>query len=195
MTVRIGQAHNAKLVQLSDELGIARTTLAGDLLEAAITDAWKESGLTEPPLSKAASRTVDERSRTPPHNSPDSLVGASAASEWIFQANPKKYDIRTMLTRVDEHDRRVAWRTTRYRNEIRPGDRVYLWEAGPVSGVVAVGTVVTQPAIRTNDEWEMQFAYDQNSKSRTGAQKSTLTLSCQSGSLGANFRTTRFSRA
>jgi hypothetical protein len=78
----------------------------------------------------------------------------------MFQANPKSYGVRAALARIAEHDQRISWLTTRYRNEIRSGNCVYLWEAGPTGGIRAIGTVIAEPAIRTDDDWELQFARD-----------------------------------
>ncbi len=44
----MGQQNYARLVHLSEAFRSAKTSLAGDLLEAAITDAWNELGLPEP---------------------------------------------------------------------------------------------------------------------------------------------------
>jgi hypothetical protein len=166
LTVRVSQRNYAKLMKLSVELGAAKTGLAGDLLEAAITDAWAEFELPEPTLEEA-SRYEGEVERTDglreaPDESSQSTdeKGTSVSNAWIFQANPKSYDIRAALSRVGEHDGLLTWLTTRYRKHMKSGDRVYLWEAGPEGGVLAVGTVAAEPAIRTNDEWQMQFARD-----------------------------------
>jgi hypothetical protein len=101
VTVRLGQQPYARLVQLSDKLGMAKTTLAGDLLEAAISDASKELDALELPSKKAMTReergapisaaALDKSSKARADLTHMSRV--SAANTWIFQANPKSYDL------------------------------------------------------------------------------------------------------
>jgi hypothetical protein len=61
---------------------------------------------------------------------------------WIFQGNPKKYDIDDYLSRYPEL---IYWRTPRYAADISLGDRAFIWRAGDESGAVAIGTVVELP--------------------------------------------------
>ena len=61
---------------------------------------------------------------------------------WLFQANPSIYDIDQALTESSE----LTWVVRQYTNEVRKGDRVYLWRSGPEAGVVATATVQTEPA-------------------------------------------------
>ncbi len=65
----------------------------------------------------------------------------SLARTWIFQANPKTYDIDSALQKLKV----ITWSVTRYKNEIQPGDRVFLWRSGAEAGIVADGTVITAP--------------------------------------------------
>jgi AAA domain (dynein-related subfamily)/EVE domain len=57
---------------------------------------------------------------------------------WIFQANPEVYDVRAAIRKLRE----IAWTVSRHKEEIAPGDRVYLWESGPLGGIVGVARVV-----------------------------------------------------
>jgi len=61
---------------------------------------------------------------------------------WVFQGNPARFDIDDYLSRYPEL---IYWRTPRHVKEIAPGDRVFLWRAGPTSGAIAVGVVVEAP--------------------------------------------------
>ena len=72
---------------------------------------------------------------------------------WIFQANPDIYDVRAAVRKLPE----LTWRTTRYRDRIIPGDRVYLWESGPRGGIVAVGEVLSQLSAGPMPVEEMPF--------------------------------------
>lgn len=61
---------------------------------------------------------------------------------WIFQGNPKVFDIDDYLARYPEL---IYWRTPRYQSDIAAGDRAFIWRAGAESGVVASGVVVEAP--------------------------------------------------
>src|SRR5438034_255 len=91
LTVRIGQRNYAKLMKLSVELGAAKTSLAGDLLEASISDAWKELGLPEPSLEESTryEEAIEHTDavRASFHSLDEGEI--SVTNTWIFQANPK----------------------------------------------------------------------------------------------------------
>ena len=60
---------------------------------------------------------------------------------WIFQANPKLYDIDTAL-----HSRPVIyWRVPQFFEQLKAGDRVLIWRAGKESGIVGSGVLLTDP--------------------------------------------------
>lgn len=60
---------------------------------------------------------------------------------WIFQANPKYYDI---LRAVDK-ERTITWGVKQSKNRIKAGHRVYIWMSGAEGGIVAVGTILEDP--------------------------------------------------
>ena len=64
---------------------------------------------------------------------------------WVFQSNPDNYDLRGAIKAQDED----TWLVTRYRNEIAPGDIVFLWESGKEGGICGVGMISDYPSIRT----------------------------------------------
>lgn len=71
---------------------------------------------------------------------------------WLFQANPKIYDIASDLkglTAGADDD----WLVTSYRNEMHAGDRVVIWEAGPKGGVLALGELMGEPFQREASSW------------------------------------------
>lgn len=76
----------------------------------------------------------------------------SPARTWIFQANPKLYDIDAALTSLRE----MKWSVNQYKQSIKPGDAVFLWKSGPEAGIVAVATVLEGPAVMEQDG--LQFA-------------------------------------
>ena len=72
---------------------------------------------------------------------------------WLFQSNPQLYDLRAALRTLKEQ----VWSVSRYAKEIRTGDRIYLWEAGPYGGVIGVAEVSEPPCCRP-EPWE-QLAF------------------------------------
>ncbi len=75
------------------------------------------------------------------------------AQTWIFQGNPDKFDIDGYVASDED---RISWRANQSREEIRPGDRVFLWRSAgqktkAVSGIIAECTVVSIPWQGHND--------------------------------------------
>jgi hypothetical protein len=75
---------------------------------------------------------------------------------WIFQANPKYYDIDSAVRELPEQ----TWLVTQFRNEIEVGDSVYLWKSGPDAGIIAVASVLTEPAEIFAAEGENKYNRD-----------------------------------
>jgi dynein-related subfamily AAA family protein/EVE domain-containing protein len=61
---------------------------------------------------------------------------------FLFQANPAYYDVASAVRDLDE----MNWSVRQSSKQIHAGDRVYVWESGPSGGVVAEGTILTDPA-------------------------------------------------
>jgi len=76
----------------------------------------------------------------------------SPAHSWIFQANPKYYDIDAALASVSE----MTWSVNQYKQTISAGDEVFIWRSGPEAGIVASAEVLTAPAVMEQDG--LQFA-------------------------------------
>lgn len=81
---------------------------------------------------------------------------SAGTGSWIFQANPKYYDIRGSLANLRE----MNWTTAQYVDEIRPGDAVFVWESGPQGGIMGRGTVLTRPQEMPDQEGQ-EFIRDQ----------------------------------
>jgi MrcB-like, N-terminal domain/EVE domain len=60
---------------------------------------------------------------------------------WIFQANPEFFDIDGALSELDE----LSWLVNQHAEEIHEGDRVFSWRSGSQGGIVATGTILTEP--------------------------------------------------
>lgn len=76
--------------------------------------------------------------------SPES--GAAGPRVWIFQANPNKYRIEEALQdRAEDY-----WNLRQHAGDVHAGDRILIWVSGDEAGIYALGTVVTEPVVRTD---------------------------------------------
>jgi 5-methylcytosine-specific restriction protein B len=67
---------------------------------------------------------------------------------WIFQGNPKYYDVTGAVKELDV----ITWSVKQYQKQIKKGDRAYIWLSGPEGGIIASGVILCDPEIRENDE-------------------------------------------
>lgn len=72
---------------------------------------------------------------------------------WVFQAVPERYDLVGALAALVE----LTWGVVQHPQDIHTGDTIYLWESGERVGIVAVATVLTEPADIVEDEDEARF--------------------------------------
>lgn len=89
------------------------------------------------------------------------------SSAWLFQADPKVWDLERELAKVTVGDE-DSWSVSRYREEMEPGDFVVLWSGGPRAGVYALGEILAQPEFGEKpefrgggQEWRVRFRYTQ----------------------------------
>lgn len=69
-----------------------------------------------------------------------------ARSYWIFQSNPKYYDLEKDLDGATEgYLDNFRWTINQYANQIRTGDIAYLWTSGKDAGILAAATVISDP--------------------------------------------------
>jgi len=81
--------------------------------------------------------------------------GASVTrpNSWIFQANPKSYDIDAALHELSE----LSWLVNQHADQIREKNKVFIWRSGIGSGIVALATILTDPAMATEPQAEQHF--------------------------------------
>jgi MoxR-like ATPase len=72
------------------------------------------------------------------------LEESGRPSCWIFQGNPKYYDVSSAVESLDI----VTWPVNQYSKQIKKGDRAYIWLSGSDGGVIASGTVLCDPEMR-----------------------------------------------
>lgn len=75
---------------------------------------------------------------------------------WIFQGNPKIYDISRAVRSLKED----TWLVQQHGKDIRAGDRVYFWESGPNGGIVAIGQVLDEVCDRNTADESLPFVRD-----------------------------------
>ena len=62
-------------------------------------------------------------------------------SAWIFQGNPKYYDVVGAVETLDK----LTWAVNQYPKQIKRGDSAYIWVSGSDGGIIASGTVLCDP--------------------------------------------------
>jgi hypothetical protein len=83
-------------------------------------------------------------------------VQPALAQWWIFQANPKFYDVDAAIHDLTE----VTWTVQHGGMRASVGDRVFFWRAGREAGVIGLGTVIEPPTLRENLATEEAYLLD-----------------------------------
>jgi hypothetical protein len=104
-----------------------------------LDDAYQES------TGKALSDLIPEIKRI--------TATSETTTTWIFQGNPELYDVSSALRALKEQ----SWLVTKFKDQIKVGDKVYLWQSGPDGGLVGVANVIAPPQMRSNPESERPF--------------------------------------
>ncbi|MGA5541277.1 McrB family protein [Mycobacterium sp. NPDC051198] len=74
---------------------------------------------------------------------------------WIFQSNPKMYDLREFLKQPDVGPGITdTWLLRQHVDDVADGDTVLLWVSGPEAGIYATGTIVGESFVRPREDWE-----------------------------------------
>ena len=96
---------------------------------------------------------IHERFSPHKHSIQDKMQ--SEPKTWIFQANPKIYDLERSL----RNERLNDWRVTRYRSEIKIGDQIIFWKAGKKRGVYGLGKVISDLYQKSQGDWVVDVEY------------------------------------
>jgi MoxR-like ATPase len=75
---------------------------------------------------------------------------------WIFQANPKRYNVDDAIHDLSE----LTWTVKNEATRASVGDRVFFWRAGHEAGVIAIGTIVERATLREIPPIEQQYLLD-----------------------------------
>jgi predicted RNA-binding protein with PUA-like domain len=73
---------------------------------------------------------------------------------WIFKCNPEVY---RLDDRLADPNPTISWTVSRHRDEIGPGDTVFLWVTGRTRGIRAVMRVDHAPREMPELETEQQY--------------------------------------
>jgi len=60
---------------------------------------------------------------------------------WIFQGNPKYYNVVKAVKDLET----ITWAVNQYPKQIKKGDKAYIWLSGSGGGIVAVGSILCDP--------------------------------------------------
>ena len=66
-------------------------------------------------------------------------------SAWIFQGNPKYYDVVSAVEALGT----IAWAVNQHTKKIKKGDKAYIWLSGSDGGIIASGKIICDPEILT----------------------------------------------
>jgi MoxR-like ATPase len=78
----------------------------------------------------------------------ETKLASTSNFSWIFQANPAYYDIANAVRTLAE----MNWAVNQSKNQIAPGDHVYIWKSGSDGGVIADGHILTSPKVEATQE-------------------------------------------
>ena len=74
-------------------------------------------------------------------------------SVWMFQGNPKMYDIVNALS-DPEIGNTIHWTVSQNKNKIRKGHLAMIWMSGEEAGIYALGRIETDPEVLNEPEEE-----------------------------------------
>lgn len=83
---------------------------------------------------------------------------------WIFQANPKTYDVLNALSNIDIEE--YVWKVVQHKNEIHAGHLGLIWMSGKEGGIYAVIDVASNPQMLYDSEEETAFWLNEQDKNQ-----------------------------
>lgn len=87
----------------------------------------------------------------------------AADKVWIFQANPKRYDILNALA-DNEIGNEIHWLVNQKKSEIKKGNLGIIWLSGKEAGVYVVTEILTDPEIMKEPASEKKYWLDDSGK-------------------------------
>ena len=139
------QGFTVKEGEIAERVIRLASEAAGQPLESDKTDL--QSGLKS--SGRDAPASPPGRSRGTPRLMGPGIVDVNGASPstWVFQSNPKRWDLREFL----EMERSGRYAVNQHRHSIRIGDVIWFRLTGPSAGLYGVGRVTADPEPIPND--------------------------------------------
>lgn len=75
-------------------------------------------------------------------------LAAAPGRSWLFNSNPKYYDIKAAVHAL----RQMNWTVAQSQRQIHAGDVVYFWASGSDGGLIGRGTILTDPQMMPAQE-------------------------------------------
>ena len=78
---------------------------------------------------------------------------------WIFQSNPKKYDL---IKDIKTGKPDPYWSANQHRNEMSVGDKIFFRISGNKKGIYAIGTINSLPFRKSDTfgDWKVKLRFD-----------------------------------
>jgi len=140
------------------------------------------------PRAQAAERRLESVLKDGRDPGPDS-GGDDRSDAWVFQSNPKRFDLLQALRDGAAED----WSVNQHRQDIQPGDRVWFRVTGPGAGIYAVGRVTSVPRPEANEfgDWRVDVTFQSRVdppllRAESGADPVLSATSALAGLMGTN---------
>lgn len=95
----------------------------------------------------------------------DESEGQRSSGAWIFQANPRLFELDKAIRKLPE----ITFTVRQHAEQIQRGDRVFLWEAGRHAGIV--GTAGVQGDVGDMPHGDEERAFDKSGGAFDGIQR------------------------
>jgi restriction endonuclease len=131
---------------------IPASSLAGDLRNAlgSIMTVFRRG-------ASGAQRRLESVIENGTDPGPDS-GGDDRSAAWVFQANPKLFDLLGALDAGTSQ----TWAVNQHRPDVQPGDRVWFRLSGVAAGIYAAGRIMSIPRQETTEfaNWQTDVSFD-----------------------------------
>ncbi len=105
--------------------------------------------IDERPSYRSKSKEISEIST-------DTRTKTDEISIWIFQANPRRYDILNALS-DEEVGNTIHWLVNQHRKKIKKGHLALLWLSGKEAGIYAIARIETNPTFMKENPAEKRY--------------------------------------
>lgn len=127
--------------------------VGGESQEGSIVLSFDDAKLpvsAEQPVEKAADPAEREKDSTR-----SLLASPEEPATWIFQANSEFSDVGALGSLPEP-----VCLVHQFKKQIKPGDRVYLWECGRRTGIIGLAEVLEAPRIQPEPPEQLRFVRD-----------------------------------